>query len=529
MRNVRATWAFNECRTIKIYSSALYTFTTAQMKYLLFLVPLALTLFACNKEEKFTTRGGDKLEFSVDTLRFDTVFNELGSATRFFRIYNRHKESIRISKIWLAGNQESKFNLNVDGIPGDVHQDVVIYPNDSIYVFAEVTINPDAPLSASPFFVYDSVMFETNGNVQSVTLEAWGQNANYIPNRWSKDSIVLYSCGGGEVIWNDPKPYVIYGIVAFDNCTLTIPAGARIHVHGGVSRGKDENGETIIYNSGRLFFLGNGKLQVLGTVENPVIIQGDRLEEDFANADGQWTGIILGGGSKGHRIEHATVKNSLFGIYVDSAAELSLKNVAIYNTSGAGLFALHSKVTAENCLFYNNGTHNVQLVYGGNYNFTYCTLANYGTDASALSMGNGICDDPLCSTPPRIFKLTAKFLNCVLFGSKRDEIIISDFTGEQGQNPFQLDYSFQHCIVRVDQITNANLGFPDFFDHCNPCINATPQDALFVSANEDDYHLDTLSIAEEMAIPVPGILIDLEGTQRDLVKPDIGCFEYKYE
>jgi hypothetical protein len=499
------------------------------MKYLFFLIPLTLVLFACSKEDKFTTKSSDKLEFSVDTLRFDTVFTELGSATRFFRVYNRHKESITISKIRLAGNQQSKFNLNVDGIPGDVHEDVVIYPNDSIYIFAEVTINPDDPLSVSPYFVYDSVMFETNGNVQSVTLEAWGQNANYIPNRWSKDSIVLYSCNGGEVLWDDPKPYVIYGIVAIDNCTLTLPAGARIHVHGGVSKRKDENDETIIYNSGRLFFLGSGKLQVLGTVDNPVIIQGDRLEEDFADADGQWTGIILGAGTKGHRIEYATVKNSLFGIYVDSSAELSLKNVAIYNTSGVGLFAYHSKVTAENCLFYNNATHNVQLAYGGDYNFTYCTLANYGTDASALNMGNGVCEDPLCTTPPRINRLTARFLNCILFGSKRDEIILTDFTGERGQNSLYMDYSFQHCIVRVNELTDANLGFPDFFTHCEPCINANSQQALFADPNEDDYHLDTLSIAEGVAIPFPGILIDLEGTERDAQKPDIGCFEYKYE
>ena len=501
------------------------------MKYIFLFALTTLTLLtACNKEDKFTTAGGDKLEFSVDTLRFDTVFTELGSATRFIRVYNRHNESIKISKIQLAGNQQSRFNLNVDGIPGDVHEDVVIYPHDSIYVFAEVTINPDDPLSASPFFVYDSILFETNGNVQSVTLEAFGQNANYIPNRWSKDSIVLYSCGGGEIIWDDPKPYVIYGIVAFDNCTLTIPAGAHIHVHGGLSRIKDENNESITYNSGRLYFLENGKLQVLGTVDDPVIIEGDRLEEDFAEAAGQWTGIIFGAGSKGHRIEYATVKNSLFGIYVDSTAELSMKNVQVYNTSGAGLFAYHAKVTAENCLFYNNGFYNVQLAYGGNYNFTYCTLANYGTDAAALSMGNGTCDDPFCANaPPRINKLTANFTNCIIYGSKRDEVSISDFSGSQGQDVLNMNYSLSHCIVRVDEMLNAMTGFPDFFDHCDPCYTPSTQEALFFSSNEDDFHLDTLSFAEGKAMPLPGILFDLEGNDRNAVAPDLGCFEYQYQ
>ena len=500
------------------------------MKYLLLAFPLALLfLTACNKEEKFTTDRSDQLEFSVDTLRFDTVFTELGSDTRYIRVYNPHKESIRISKIQLVGNQQSKFNLNVDGVPGDQHEDVVVYPKDSIYVFVEVKINPDDPLSSSPYFVYDSIRFETNGNTQHVTLEAWGQNANYLPNRWSKDSITLYSCGGGEVIWDDPKPYVIYGIVAFDDCTLTIPAGAKIHVHGGLSRVIDPTtNESIIYNSGRLFFLENGRLNVQGTAENPVIFEGDRLEEDFTDADGQWTGIILGAGSRGHVIEHATIKNSLFGLYVDSSAELSVKNTQIFNTSGVGLFAFHAEVQAENCLFFNNGTHAVQLAFGGDYRFTYCTLANYGTDASALNMGNGICTDENC-TDVLVNPLDVDFTNCIIYGSKRDEITISDFSGAQGNDPFTLRYALDHCIVRVDELLDEMTGIPLFFDHCNACLTPTSQETLFASINEDDFHLDTLSVAEEMAVPVPGILIDLEGNDRDLAKPDIGCFEYIYQ
>lgn len=499
------------------------------MKYLFFLVPIALFLLtACNKEEKFTTDNGDKLEFSVDTLRFDTVFTELGSATRYIRVYNRHKESIRISNIQLAGNQESKFNLNVDGVPGDQHEDVVIYPNDSIYVFVEVTINPNAPLSSSPFFVYDSIRFETNGNVQHVTLEAWGQNANYVPNRWSKDSITLYSCGGGEVIWDDPKPYVIYGIVAFDDCTLTIPAGARIHIHGGVSRAKDQNGETIVYNSGRLMFLENGRLQVLGTPENPVTIEGDRLEEDFADADGQWTGLVFSASSEENLLENAIVKNALFGIYVDSSAELTMRNTQVFNTSGAGLFAVHAKVEAENCLFHSNGSHSVQLIYGGDYQFDYCTLANYGTDAAALSFGNGVCTDALCTEPPRIYRLRTDFRNCIVYGSKRDEVTIVDFTGNQGQDNSVLDYQFSNCIVRVDELVTGFNGYPDFFDHCAGCFSPTTTDALFASTNDADFHLDTLSVAEGKAQPIIGILTDLEGNARDAVAPDLGCFEYQY-
>lgn len=501
------------------------------MRYLLLLaVPFLLTLVSCDKDEQFTTSSNDKLEFSVDTLRFDTVFTELGSATRFVRVYNRADKSINISKISLSGNSQSKFNLNVDGIPGDTHEDVTVLPKDSIYIFAEVTINPDDPLSVSPFFVNDEIVFETNGNEQRVLLEAWGQNANYIPNRWSKDSITVYGCGGGEVIWDDPKPYVIYGIVAFDECTLRIPAGARIYVHGGLSRAFDEMGNPIIYNSGRLFVGPNASLKIEGTLQDSVVIQGDRLEEDFQDSDGQWTGIVFAGGSKGNSIEHAVIKNSLFGVYVDSAAELSLKNTKIFNTSGPGVFALRAKVDAENCLFYNNATNAVALGYGGDYNFDYCTLANYGTDAAALSMSNGICDDPLCAeSPPRIYRLNAYFQNSIIFGSRRDEVSISDFTGMQGSDQFVLNYSFDHCIIRSDEINDEQFGLPNFYDFVTDSQNATNNDIIFASISNDDYHLDTLSIAEGMALPLPSILIDLEGNDRDAEMPDVGCFEYQYE
>jgi hypothetical protein len=480
---------------------------------------------SCQKEEQFTTNTEDKLEFSVDTLRFDTVFTQLGSATRTLKVYNRHNESIKISRIFVAGNLKSRFNFNIDGIAGNEVKDVVIYPNDSIYIFGEVTIDPNQPLSISPFFVYDSLMFETNGNLQSVTLEAFGQNANYIPSRFHKDSVVLYTCRNGEVIWNDPKPYVIYGIVAFDECTITLPEGTRLHIHGGVSKTKDSEGKTLIYNSGRLFFGPRGRLQINGTKDRPVIIQGDRLEKDFNDEAGQWTGIILSKGSKGNTFRHAIIKNSLFGVYVDSSAQLSMKNVQIYNTSGVGLFAIHASVTAENCLLYNNGSHSVQLAYGGSYQFNYCTLANYGTNAAALSMGNGICVDQLCQAPPRINALNASFTNSIIYGSKRDEILMTDFTS--GKDPKALNYDLKNCIVRVNELLDPVKGFPKFFERCDPCINPTGQEKLFANPGKHDYQLDSLSIAKKKAVPIAGITIDLIGTLRDAQKPDIGCYEYK--
>jgi hypothetical protein len=475
-------------------------------------------LLSCQKE-RFTADPNDRLAFSTDTLRFDTVFTSLGSATRFFKVYNPHNRSIRISRIYLAKGAQSRFRLNVDGLPGAVHTNIEMAPNDSLYVFAEVTINPDEPPSVSPFVLTEEVIFESNGNVQKVVLEAWGQNAVYLPSRFGAGGAVRYTCNGGEWVWNDPRPYVIYGIVVIDSCTVRIPAGTRVHVHGGLVRVKQDS-VVVRYNDGLLVFQGAGRLLVEGTVERPVIFEGDRLEPEFSQVPGQWTGIWLQAGTSGHHIEHAVIRNSIIGIRVDSAADLTLRNTQIYQTANSGLIGVHARVRAENCLWYANGAYAVQLEYGGEYDFTYCTAAVFGGRGEALRMGNALCRDPLCSDFDA-FPLRARFQNCVLLGSRPDQITLFNRTG----SPADFDYRFEHCLVRVRDLLRPG-DTPDFFDNCRPCLNVSSTDSVFLNITERNFRPDTLySKADGYAVPVPGIDTDLEGKMRDAVRPDAGCYE----
>ncbi len=493
------------------------------LRFLIWSLILSIVMLAaCDKEENFITSKDAQLEFSVDTLRFDTVFTALGSSTLFFRVYNRHDRPIRISSINLEGAAGNSFRLNVDGNPGNAHQNVEIYSHDSIYIFVEVTVDPNQPLSVSPFVIEDGVVFETNGNTQRVQLEAWGQNANYFPSRFNKGVASLITCNNGQVVWDDPKPYVLYGAVFIDECTLVIPAGARVYVHGGVA----QNDLFGIYNDGILYTLANGRVKVQGTAENPVIIQGDRLEEAFDNARGQWNGIILGRGSRGNEFNYTTVRNSRFGILVDSAAEVTLRNSRVFNTSGNGIVGFHSRITAENCLVYSNGSTSVQLLFGGDYSFTYCTIANYGVNAGTLGMTNFWCyDDPLICQNRRDYRLNASFVNSIIYGSRRDQIDMVDVTGRQNEAMFNVN--FRDCVVRVDELLTRQSGrYADFLSTmCNPCTNGASVSRVFKDPNRGDYYLDSLSIAIGKAVPLPGITIDMEDRPRDPVNPDAGCFE----
>jgi len=488
------------------------------LKIFLLTLVVIITVFSCRPDDNFTTDSSDFLAFSVDTLRFDTVFTELGSATRFFKVYNRNDRPIQISNIRIEGTNAAFFRMNVDGIPSNDQTNVQVGAQDSIYIFAEVTIDPDQPLSASPFVIEDYIHFETNGNEQSVLLEAWGQNANYFPDQFSSGA--LWSpCTSNNIVWDDPKPYVIYGIMVLDNCTLTVPEGTQIYMHGGITR----NEQLGVFNEGLIFVQRGGTLKMEGTLENPIVIQGDRIEKEFAERAGQWSGIFIDNESRGNRIDWMILKNSSLGVVVDSAADLVIRNSEIFNTTSVGLVGVHSRITAVNCLIHSNGGNALQFIYGGNYNISYCTMASYGVDAAALSMSNGICLDDFCEFAAGN-DLDAKFNNCIILGSRRDEITISDFNERTGA---ELNYSLENCIVRVDDLIDETIqgSQPDFFNFCNPCIDFQTGDAVFRDTDMDDYHLDTLSIAERQAVPINGIDFDLNGVERG-IDPDIGCYEF---
>jgi hypothetical protein len=60
------------------------------------------------------------------------------------------------------------------------------------------------------------------------------------------------------------------------------------------------------------------------------------------------------------------------------------------------LITSHAEVTAENCLFYSNGGNCVQVEFGGLYDFTYCTMASFGSRNAALSANNvNVTSEPL--------------------------------------------------------------------------------------------------------------------------------------
>ena len=88
---------------------------------LIFLCGFLLLNTGCRKN-KLTTNG--HLEFSIDTLVFDTVFTTVGSTTEQFKIYNRNTRPINIDEVELMGGSNSPFRINLDGISATTHENI---------------------------------------------------------------------------------------------------------------------------------------------------------------------------------------------------------------------------------------------------------------------------------------------------------------------------------------------------------------------------------------------------------------------
>jgi len=117
------------------------------MRKFLFICICAFGLFSC-REYQVSHDPSLRLAFSEDTICFDTVFTEQGSATMQLMVYNPNANAVVIDRVWLEDGEA--FRVNVDG-EADLTRlkDLTIYGGDSMLVF--VRIHPEAMNSNSPF------------------------------------------------------------------------------------------------------------------------------------------------------------------------------------------------------------------------------------------------------------------------------------------------------------------------------------------------------------------------------------------
>ena len=440
------------------------------MRFAILSALLCCSLFSLQcKKEITTTSSSAKLTFSGNLIFFDTVFVTRGSSVRIFVVHNNNNQAV-VTNIKLQGSYTSPFEINVDGGPGTVFNNIKIPAKDSIYVFTQVNINPLD--SNNPMVIQDSLVFTTNGNIQSVHLLAYGWNAYYYyPNITPKNGPAygLVKCGD---VWKSDKPHVIFGyLLDTAGCTLTIEAGTHVYFH----------------DSATLYI--DGSLKVLGTAAQQVTFQGDRLEPDYKYLPGQWGEIFLAPGSTNSKISWAVIQNGTTGIQADTVGNipptLAMDHTIIKGMSSYGLLAEGATIVANNCLIADCQYGCLLMEYGGTYTFNQCTFADYwGVDNSygqrttaLLNMNNYYV-----SGMQTIYRPINKafFGNCIIYGALNEEIT---FDSASSNNDL-MNYYFENCVIKTQHI------FPN--NHFDTVIGNDPS---FYNPSADNYQVNNGSPA----------------------------------
>ena len=241
------------------------------MKLVVYIITLLASFslfFACSNDDNFSNSSSLRLSFSTDTLRFDTVFTTIGTATKRLKIYNRNNDALKINSIELMNAANTGFRMNVDGISGNKISNVDILAKDSIYIFVELTVDPLN--KNTPILVDDSIRFQFNGVTQYVRLEAIGQDAIIWRGKTIKSDTIITS----------EKPFLIFdGLTISEGATLNIQKNVQMFFHSGAK------------------VLINGRVNAVGTIAEPVVFRGDRMDNlyqsgnvPFDRVPGQWGG-----------------------------------------------------------------------------------------------------------------------------------------------------------------------------------------------------------------------------------------------
>ena len=434
------------------------------MKNLIFIASvlfiIALGSSSC-KKDKLLTDPKAKVNFSADSVLFDTVFTTAGSTTRQIRVINKNNQKIKISSINVRSGSASQFFLNVDGSPGRSFSDIEIAAHDSIFIFIQVNVNPTS--SNSPLIISDAIDFTLNGNTQTVYLEAWGQNAYY-----HKPTNALKFVNGGylaystisastntTVTWINDKPHVIYGWLVVDSLqTLVIQAGVKVYFH--------QNAGLWVYRY--------GTLKVQGAVNNEVTFQGDRLEPYMQDEPGQWDRIWINEGSVNNSIDYAIIKNGFIGVQAEllfsnfsTPRRLRITNTKIQNMKKWGMYNVAFNSYGGNNVFSNCKEYCMAITSGGNYTFIHSTFANYWSKDSRTTPCVHIDNH---SGSQQIPLDTCYFGNCIIDGGTANELEL-DMIGTP--TTFSINYTFSYCFLR----TNINTSDPVHYVSGTNKINAT--------------------------------------------------------
>ena len=482
-----------------------------------FLLPLlTLLAVACSDYESFSDNPNYRLDFSQDTIAFDTLISTIPSSTKTLYAFNNNENGMRITTIQLENGAGSHFRVNVDGrfLSGGIWHNFEVLHHDSLVIRIEMT--PPEAGTNEPLYFKDRLLFTLENGAQQAVVLSGGAIDAYI----ERDGIIIDS---DETLLTD-KPYVIYdSLVVKQGATLTLTEGTTLMFH--------DKAALHVY----------GKLLVKGSLEKPVVLRGDRMDHMFDyllydNTPSRWEGIIIHRGSYGNELFHCDLHSSCFGIICEDTQELmpdetkpsvTIDCSVLHNIGGDGLQFNNCVSKVTNTQISNTLGHTVNL-NGGSHTFIYCTVAQFYPFTA--NRGNALNLVSCAEGEEYGLLRKAHFINSVITGYGEDVIM-----GENIPSDGSCNYLFHHCFLNTPVVDDVEHFVGCIFDRDKESEDEEKlvRDENFVLFDTENFIYDFTpkaesqirSLADKSYPDVP--VYDMKGISRlDDEGPDAGCYEY---
>jgi len=348
---------------------------------------------------------------------------------------------------------------------------------DSLFAFVEVAL--DTANEDTPRLLKDQLVFDMDGEQQKVVIQTWAQDVYRITDNISNTQT-----------WTANRPYLIVDSTCLNQgVTLTI-----------------EEGSSIYFRKGAALHV-KGNINVAGSFDHPVYLEGERQEKLYENVPGQWDGIYFYEESKNNTFSHFILKNGSNALHFTGNASLAnslnLEYGIIKNFSQKGIFLRDVTFHIHDILLTNCREECVQLDGNSHGELYHATLYNTWFYTSRFSSILKLTENA---------KISLIIGNSIIWGSKRDEIELAKTENIQILNSL---IKLGDAKQRASAVVFAECSFNE-----NP---------LFTNPEEFDFTLQVNSPAINSGRGEFGNLfpLDLQGTKRNEdAAPDQGSYEY---
>ena len=177
-------------------------------------------------------------------------------------------------------------------------------------------------------------------------------------------------------------------------------------------------------------------------------------------------------------------------------------------------------MTGKNVVVNNCGQASLACTFGGSYDFTHCTFANYWSSPNQTTL---VMDDYDGSSSYTLQQ--ANFKNCIFYGSSNMSLAL-----EKKGTTF--NYQFTNCLIKFVDFNNQYINKPLYqfstnprFSNCILALNSNSNLPYFKNTNKNNLKIQTNSAAIGNANFTYSGFNDIIGLSRTNPS-DIGAYKF---